>query len=227
MLLIQPEKGSPMSLLKPLYVTALLLLLVACSSQESPSPLTVNTDGNHYDNAFFGVGVEKPDGWYAQNPEETIALQQRGTAVLAGDKEGMRALIEASLESSVPIFGFFEVPPGTPGRMNPNVLGIAENITPFPGVREGCDYLEHVKHLLLQGNLPYRFEQECRSRTLSGRTLGLIVGTVELGEVTVTQRYYALVQKPYALAFVQTFYDDEGRENTGRIIDSLTFDQES
>jgi hypothetical protein len=208
-----------------LFLLAILpLWLLGCSGGEPPSPLTVSDGGNRYRNDFFGVTVEKPEGWYAQDPEETIALQQRGTAVLAGGEEGRQALLESALQSSLPLFGFFAVAPGTPGVSNANVLGVAENLTPFPGVQSGCDYLHHVQRLLEQGELPYRFSDSCTTLQLDGRSLGLIEGRVSVGEVHITQRYYALIQRPYALAFVQTYYDEAGREKSAGIIDSLRFD---
>lgn len=207
-----------------IIAVALSLLLMACSGQESPSPVTVNTEGNHYHNAFFGVSVDKPEGWYSQSPEETIALQQRGTDMLAGDEKGMRAMIEASLKQSVPLFGFFEVPPGTPDKLNPNVVAAAENLTAFPGIKTGCDYLDQVKQMLEQGRMAYRFEEKCGTREFAGKSMNVIEGTVEMGELTITQRYYATIKGRHAVAVVQTWFSDEAGEQTGRIIDSLVIE---
>lgn len=215
-----------MKRLSPIVVAALALLLAACAEEQAPSPLTVNSEGNTYHNAMFALTVEKPQGWYAQSPKETIALQQRGTAALAGDNENMQALIEASLDSTVPLFGFFEVAPGTPDRLNPNVLGMAENLTAFPGVQSGCDYLQNVRSLLKQGKVAYSFSEGCDVVTQGGRELGRITGRVKLGEVSVTQHYYATIQRPYALAFVQTFFSETDEASTGSVIESLRFGTE-
>lgn len=212
--------------MKPLITIALALLLVACSSEESgrPDALTTNTEGNRYHNAFFGVKVEKPEGWYSQPPEETIALQQRGTAMISGDKEDMRAMVEASLEVSVPLFGFFEVAPGTPEKHNPNVMSVAENLAAFPGLKSGCDYLGQVRQLLEQSQMAYQLDQECTTQQFAGVSLDMIEGTLEVGGTTVSQRYYATLRDQHALAFVQTYFTEEGRKKTQRILDSLVFE---
>lgn len=210
--------------MKRLITAVLSLLLFACSSQEPPSPITVNTEGNHYHNAFFGVSVDKPEGWYAQSPEELIELQQRGAAVLADKDDSRRAMIEASLEQSTPVFAFFEVAPGTPGKLNPNVTSAAENIKAFPGIKTGCDYLEHVKALLAQGRIPYQFEGDCAENKLGGKPVGVMDTKVEAGNVIIHQRYYALIKDRHAVGVVQTYFDDESRAKTQRVIDSMAFE---
>jgi len=218
------QQGEPP--LKLFTTIALALLLAACSSEEPsrPAALTTNTEGNRYHNAFFGVTVEKPEGWYSQPPEETIALQQRGTAMIAGDREDMRAMVEASLEASVPLFGFFEVPPGTPDKLNPNVMSVAENLAAFPGLKSGCDYLAQVRKLLEQSQMPYQLGQECSTQRFAGVSLDMIEGTLEVGGTTVSQRYYATLHDQHALAFVQTYFSEEGRLKTQRVLDSLVLE---
>lgn len=208
--------------MKALFLTALSLLLFACSADEPASPITVNTSGNEFHNAFFGISVTKPEGWYDQSPEETL-MQQHGTQP-AADEASRKAMIEAALNSNMPIFGFFAVQPGTPGRLNPNVLGVAENLSGFPDVQTGCDYLAHVQTLLSRGQMAYRFEGGCESRQLAGAKLDVIEGRVALGTMTVTQRYYATVRSGYAIAFVQTYFGDEGQARTAAVIDSIRFD---
>ena len=196
--------------MRTLFTLALSLFLFACSGEQPPAQaqkqtpqvITSNTGGNQYHNAFFGVRVEKPEGWYSQPPEETIALQQRGTAALANEEEGMKAMIEASLQQSTPIFGFFEVPPGTPERLNPNVMSVAENLKGFPGIASGCDYLAQVRSLLEQGRMQYQFSPDCETRQLGGRELSMIEGRLEMAGVNITQRYYALLRDEYAIAFI-------------------------
>ena len=81
--------------------------------------------------------VEKPDGWYAQNEEEAVAVQKQGGKMLAGNDKNLKAVLDASQDTTSQLFGFFEVPPGTPGKLNPNVLSAAENIKAAPGVPGG------------------------------------------------------------------------------------------
>ena len=59
------------------------------------SPVTQKgADGKTYSNEFFQMTVEKPDGWYAQNEEEAVAVQKQGGKMLAGNDKNLKAVLE-------------------------------------------------------------------------------------------------------------------------------------
>jgi hypothetical protein len=201
----------------------LLVVVCACSKGEDVSPVTVNKQGNLFVNEYFALSISKPEGWYAQSAEETIALQQRGNALVAGDDKGLQAMIEASMQSSLPLFGFFEYPPGTPRQLNPNVLGVAENIGAFPGIKTGCDYLHHVKTLISQSKAPYEFKEGCGSASIGGREFGRLDAKVKMGDNEIGQSYYAVIQAKHAVSIVQTYMNIEGKAKTDDVIESVKF----
>ncbi|MDR9437814.1 MAG: hypothetical protein RI563_13105 [Thiohalophilus sp.] len=199
------------------------LLSISCTDSGSDSPVTVNTSGNTYINGFFNLEVEKPVDWYAQSAEETIMLQQEGNKVLSGDDENMQKMIEAAMESSLPLFGFFEYPPGTPGKMNPNVLSVAENIKMYPGIKDPCDYVKAVKQILQQGQLSYEFDGECQSTTIGGKQAGYLDASLKVGTFDIAQRYHALITDGYAVSIIQTYMDEESHAKVDKVMDSIQF----
>lgn len=211
-------------MIKSVFVIVLAALVsIACTESGSDSPVTVNSSGNTYVNGFFGMTVEKPADWYAQSAEEAILLQQQGNRMLAGDDKNMKAMIDAALETSLPLFGFFEFPPGTPGKMNPNVLSVAENIKMYPGITEPCDYVNAVKEILARGQLNYEFGSECQNTTVGGKRAGYLDATLKVADFTVSQRYHALLTDGYAVSVIQTYTDDQSRQNVENVLSSLRF----
>lgn len=204
----------------------LTLLLVAPVTAATDPAVTVNSQDNIYVNELFGLSVEKPGGWYAQNVEEMIMSQQRGNKILAGDDKNMQAMLEAAKDSSLPIFGFYEYPPGTPDKINPNILSVAENIKLYPGIKHPCDYVNAVKSLLQQGKLEYTFNGDCQTGSLAGRKTGYLEASLNLGNLAITQRYYAILANGYALSFIQTFTDKESLAKVDQVMNSITFTAE-
>ena len=89
--------------MRTLLATFLCLLTLACSKGEAQqgSPLTESSDGSRYVNAYFGLEVVKPAGWYAQDPEATMAMSARGVNMMAGDSKGMKALLDVPVRGEV------------------------------------------------------------------------------------------------------------------------------
>lgn len=213
-----------MKALKYLIVLIAVSFSVQAEMPNDPAA-TVNTGGNTYENRFFGMSVTRPDGWYAQSVEEMLMTQQQGSKVLAGDNKNMQALLDAAKDSSLPLFGFYEYPPGTPGKINPNVLAVAENIKQYPGIAKPCDYISAVKSLLEMGQVEYTFDGDCKSGTVGGRESGYLDAMLDLGKLKIRQRYHATISDGYAVSFIETYTDDKSRNKVRKVISSIRFNQ--
>lgn len=216
-----------MNIIKLSFLVLLLIIGLACTKaeEELPSPLTKNKEGtNLYENKYFGVSVEKPEGWYSQSAIETVLMQQRGSSAIAGEDENLKAIIDASMKTNMPIFGFFEFKPGTPGKLNPNVLCIAENIKPFPGIESGCDYISHVKDIISRGKLKYQFDKGCETKNIGGKELGFINASLNAGDQNITQTYHAFIQDGFAISIVQTYFNEESKKKVDEVLDTIRFD---
>lgn len=205
-----------------LAVTASFLLLACSKSEPGRSPITTTADGSKYVNELFGLEITKPDGWYAQDQEATMKMSQRGAQLMAGDDKNMNAVISQALKTSLPVFGFFQHPPGAAVEMNPNILSIAENVGGFPGVKMGCDYLFHVRKMFEQSAVEVSVSEGCQSAQINGTSFGYIDTTMTLGARHVRQRYYACIQGEHALSIVQTFLDDETKRLVDEPLNSLS-----
>lgn len=209
--------------LKILAVAALVLAVTGCDKKKNLDPVTRSYDGKHYENKRFELAVEKPEGWYAQDAEANSKLTKEGSKMLFSNDKDLQNKVDAASEKTKSLFGFFSVPPGTPGVHNPNVLGLAEKLPMLANIKTGCDYLEKAKDLLgkSQMNADISFDGACQKTTINGQTFGSYGVTIRVGSVKVQQRHYACVQDDYAIAIVQTYFGDKTEAETKPIIDSL------
>lgn len=209
--------------MKKIVFILLVLSVSGFVAAEDKSALTVQKGKSLYVNEYLGMSVRKPDGWYSQSAEELIMLQNRGKDVLAGDNKNFKALIETSIESSLPVFGFFRYPPGTPGKLNQSVLSTAENIKMFPGIKTGCDYLHHAKRLISQGKVAYTFTEGCHEKAFGNRKLGYIDASASFGKQKIKQRYYSTIIGHHAVSIIETYFDEESKRSVNDIVKTLKF----
>ncbi len=191
--------------------------------KQDASPVTKSDDNKTYTNEFFQMTVQKPDGWYAQNQEEARENQKKGEKMLAGNDKNLKAMIEATDATTTQVFGFFEVPMGTPGKLNPNVLSAAENIKAAPGVKTGCDYIALTKEIIKKSQMNYKFEDKCETKMVNGTEFGVTGGEMTIGEQVVKQRYYAVIRGRHAISVIQTYFDAESEAKVNKVIESLKF----
>lgn len=203
--------------MRTILIIAASVVLVACSRNEPErSPVTTTADGSKYVNEFFGLEITKPAGWFAQDPEAMLKMSQQGIELISGDDKNMRQIASRSLKTSLPLFGFFQYPPGAAVETNPNIVSVAENVSVLPGIKTGCDYLFHARKLLERSALKVSVKEGCETTLINGTPLGYIEATMIAGNREIRQRYYACVQGEHALSIVQTFVDEE----TKRLVDA-------
>ncbi len=191
--------------------------------KKDDSPVTKSTDNKTYTNEFFQMTVQKPEGWYAQNEEEAEAGQKEGGKLIAGNDKNLKAAMDAAQDTTSQLFGFFEVPRGTPGKLNPNVLSAAEDIKASPGVKTGCDYLTLMKDIIKKSQVTYEFDEKCETKTLNGATYGVSSGQLKMGDQVIKQRYYAIIRGHHAISVIETFFDAESEAKVNKVVESLKF----
>ncbi len=125
------------------------------------------------------------------------------------------------LKSSLPLFGFFDAPPGTPGKNVISLVGMAENIAALPGIKNGCDYLSHVRTLLQNSAPQFSISEGCSQQTVNGSKLGMIVATTQVGKLTVTQKYQACVKGEHAIGIVGSSFDAPGAAKIDAALQTL------
>lgn len=194
--------------------------LISCSDVETQEVAWTTSDDNiHFSNEKFKLSIVKPQSWYAQSIKELIATQRKGGDMMSGDDENFEAIVEASLKTSLPLFGFHEFTPGTPTEHNSSLMGAAENISALPGIKNGCDYLYHAKQLIKQSQVRMEVEEDCLQQKINGTDISFFNSKMEFGTNIIKQKYMACLSGDYAIAIVYTIVN---KENTSEIDDMLS-----
>jgi hypothetical protein len=131
--------------------------------------------------------------------------------------------MEAAQDTTTQVFGFFEFPMGTPGKLNPNVLSAAENIKGAPGVKTGCDYIALTKEIIKKSQVNYEFDEKCETKTVNGTEFGVVNAQLKIGEQVVKQRYYSVIRGRHAISVIQTYFDAESEAKVNKVIESVKF----
>lgn len=208
--------------LRNIIFISLILLLSACGKEDKiNSGITISADGTLYENKVFSFSVVKPTGWFAQDIKDLIITQKKGGELAAGNDKNMKAIMVASMNSSLPLFGFYKLAPGTPAKSNPNISGVAERIEGLPGIKTGCDYLFHVKNLMTQSQVNIIFEDKCQSKIINGKEFGYYDASASFGNIKIKQRYLSCIQAQHAIAIVQTSFNEESLEILDGVVNSI------
>jgi len=222
--------------LRYLLIAVCLLGLVACGRKESePAAPTPGTQAatkdvdlgavkdSVYENKYFGFRMTFPTEWAVQERAVQQRLAETGTKVLAGDDRGLKSAMEASQVKTLNLFAVFKHPLGAPVPFNPNINCVAENVTDFPGIKTGKDYLYHAKKLLGGSQLKIEFSDDLTSVHLGGAEFYSMTGSVTLGTMTIRQIYYTTIRKGFALNIILSDSNAEEAAVLKKIVESISF----
>lgn len=198
-----------------------LLGLTGCGDGD-PEALTRVSDGGLHTNDFFNLSVQKPDAWYSQDFEEMMAMLEMGAKAMSGDDENMRAMIDGALDNTLPLFAFYEAPPGTPKPFNANIQGVAENIEDYPGIESGCGYLANTMSLMEQSAMQVDASSDCVTDTMAGTTMSTQPVRMQMGSMDIRQRYYTCLNGDHAVGFIMTWVDGDQKQQLDRILETAT-----
>lgn len=185
------------------------------------SSLTSSEDQVTYSNAYFGLTVRKPDGWFAQDAAALMQMSAEGMDAVLEDKKAKEALIQATLKNTTPLFSFFSSKPGTVAENLSNIAAVAENMEGNPELKTGCDYLNQVRTLLEQGSVPAIIEPGCKSMRINGTEFGVVEVQMGGDGGRVHQRYMACLTPTHAIGIVQTTTDAQGLKMAEAVMKSL------
>ena len=164
-----------------------------------------------------------PDGWTVQDHEAQQKLMKRGAELIAGGDKNLQALVKASELQTVNLLAAFAHPVGAPVAFNPSIACVAERLDQLPGIKRGSDYLFHARKALEAGQIKVAFPKDVWSERLGGREFDVMLLEMTVGATTIRQRYYVLVHKGYALAFVASATTSDEEAQLKRVMESVTF----
>lgn len=196
----------------------MLFCFLSIAYAEKKKPETTTVDQITFTNEMFDFSVKKPEAWVAQNTTELLALQQKGSSLMAGDNKTMKASLDRALETSLPLFSFLSHPVGTRDQAIISVVAAAENVKAAPASLTACGYLEHVKGLMTKAAVKVTMSDKCQVLDTGNAKLSYFDSKMEVNGVIIQQRFYACRKNGFMVNMVQSFLDETGRQQTSEIV---------
>jgi hypothetical protein len=188
---------------------------------DDKNAVTSSIDQITFTNELFDLSIKKPKTWVALTTAELFALQRKGSSLLARDDKELKAALDKAMETTLPLFTFLSLPLGTKGKQNINVMAVAENIKSDPPTITACDYLEDVKALISKTESKITVSKKCQKIDTGNAKLSYFDLKMESNGSIVYQRFSACKKNFYMLSIVQVFLDEDGRQETTDIVNTL------
>lgn len=167
-------------------------------------------DQVHYRNDYFGLEVRKPDGWFVQDTAALMKTSAQGIDAMLEDRKAKAAMLQQSLKKTTPLFSFFSQKPDKSAQNMANVAAVAENIEGQVQVKTGCDYLDRVRELLENSEMPMAVTPGCQTKRVGKVNFGYMDVRPGGEDSEVRQRYWACLTRTHAIGVVQTTTDTTG-----------------
>ena len=219
---------------KLLYLIAIVSLLAACKSSENKttSPQKNVTgqfdygsiEDNIYQNRFFGLSLTLPDSWVVQTQETLQKMNEAGKELIAGDDENLKQALDANQVTTVNLLGVFQHDVGVSANFNPSFMLVAENMSRFPNIKSGSDYLFQTRKFLKQSQLTYSYmDDEFKKTTIGKKEFYTMKTIISIGNGEVTQVYYSTILNGFCLSAVISYINDTQKTKLENIIHSMKF----
>jgi hypothetical protein len=188
---------------------------------------TQNTNNNYYENAFFGLSIEKPDGWYAMSSQELLSLVSNTVIpIVSNGNSSVEQFLKISTQHLIPLLGFMEYPFGAQnGKFNPNIVGWVTNMTGETNMGNDCDTFVHSKELLQGSEVTIISNTDCLEVGLNGKKFAmqeLILNAYNLTIVKQTQ-YEKSTENGYSFSFTLSYLDEVDKNQLDHIMRTLKF----
>ncbi len=205
-------------------LTLWIVFLFASSCAKKEEKLDLGTvQGHVYNNRYFRLSLKVPDTWNVQDNETKKKLMAQGRKAAAGGNDSLGEKLDASALDSVNLLTMFQYPPGAQVSSNPAFVVMADKLTQYPGIKRGSDYLSSARALLERTKLSVSFISGVSSQSLGGVAFDTMEARIKTPKLLVTQKYYAVIKKNYALVLITSYTTDKELQALNGILQSISF----
>ena len=214
-----------LKILELMLVMATLITVVGCAKLTEKSIDLGTMNGTTYSNDYFNMTIEIPENWTILSEDEKKDLMNKGMEIVAGDDKDFEEALKNNEYRNVYLISTYKYPLNTETTSNANFMSTAEKLSFFQGVKNGKDYLEEAKKLLGGTEMSYKFEKEIYNEKVGNKDFYVLETYIEAGEMRVSQKYYARVEKGYSLNFILTYTNDNEKKDVEDILNTVKFDK--
>jgi hypothetical protein len=203
-------------------IFVLAILLAGCGRKETDTIDFGTFNKSAYTNVYLGLSVTIPADWSIQDQEAQRRLANIGGKMLSGDDKNLKAALSAAEMQNVNLFAAFKFPLGSSVDFNPSIIGMAEDVRQWPGIKTGKDDLFQVKKALESGQMQVVFPKDVYMQQLGGVDFYVMEAEIPMRGLMVKQKYYSTIKKGYNLGIIVSFTTAEEEASLQKILDGVT-----
>ncbi len=176
-----------------------------------------------YANPFFGFKMSVPSAWVVQNKSQIAYVISKGKDAVEFKEETTNKAIKDLDVSSMTLIMLSKHELGAPVEFNPSLMIMAEDVSMYPGVKIGSDYLFQLKRQFKNSNLNFTVSEEYGNTELSGNKFDILECSKE-GTNTHLD-YICSIQKRFAFAFIITYSNEDEKNELMDIVRTTQLQQ--
>ncbi|MEJ6700076.1 MAG: hypothetical protein QNL01_03790 [Akkermansiaceae bacterium] len=204
--------------IKPYLIIISTLFFIGCSKSEKTEKTNVEVNirgewvgGRKYINDDFGFVTEIPEGWYFKKGTDDDFMYETAAEFLVGEDEYFKAVLKSAMEKTCTLFSAYLYLLGTPGKTNPNVSMLVENLGHLPVIKSAKDYLLEDSFKVTNKNIS--FATEASKVEMGGVDFWMREIKVPMGMREMRQKYHGKIKGKYISVLVVAVVTEEN-ENT-------------
>lgn len=165
-------------------------------------------DGLRYVNERFGVAFDIPAEWTLQKTDFED-FKKKSLDATAGIDPRLRKEFAAAQNKGKMLFKTSHHPPGTPGKPNANIIVTVEDVSHFPDIQTGHDYLQYVQKSQYGARVSLDFQGQPTKVRLGEAEFYKWEHVTTLGLAKVHGTIYARVEDSIVFLMTSSYLTDE------------------
>jgi len=202
--------------MKTIQSIIVIFLLVSTSNSCKQNGKPVDFDYGHvtdnvYYNNYFSLKMKVPNKWVVQSEDQKKEFMKTGFDIVTEGNDHLREAAKASEINTANLFAAFQNEIGTTVEFNPSLLIIAENVSMFPEINTGADYLSNTKKILEGVNIAYEFlSEDFNLQTIDGLDFYTMDTKIEISSSEVIyQSYFVSLINGFSFSIAITYATEE------------------
>lgn len=180
-------------------------------------------ENNVYVNEFFGMSFPLTDGWEPLEKAFVDSIRTEGLKQLSESNNSLDKEIDASQIKTANLISLLKEDDNILQFYNANIAIMAENLKLALSVKDGKDYLESAKDVMLSTGIDLKVMSEITPFEIGGHKFYTMEVLNKYQDMEVHQDFYADIINGFGLAIVCNWSDNEQREATRKAIAGITF----
>ena len=210
--------------LKVITLVLILALATSCKTEAPGIPESFDYGkvvNGVYSNDYFNMRVPFDDSWDVQSEEERKEISDLGKELV--EDEDLKRALDASSINNASLFSAYKYEVGSNLGYNPSISIIAENISQFPQIKHGSEYLKEAQKLMAQMQMDYTFNFVDTSKNIGHHSFDIMEVDVDYLGNSFHQQYMATITKGFCLLLVISYDTDEQRKELEALVDDIVF----